>query len=148
MKARFTVRTVLLHITLVVVGVSLSLANEVIPIGTILKDAESYNLRVVTLEGTVRDVKPYKPYFQPFRCGAGVCYGAYTFMLVDEGGSLEVEHPVLDKTPSIKVPEVSEGERVIIEAQILAPGPYIELSKGITQERKTTHAVVRNIRRL
>src|SRR6266545_4357576 len=47
MKARFTVRTVLLHITLVVVGVSLSLANEVIPIGTILKDAESYNLRVV-----------------------------------------------------------------------------------------------------
>jgi len=145
--AQFSARKVLLHIILIAAGVALASAEDVISIGTILKNPESYNLRVVTLEGTVRDVKPYKPYFQPFRCEAGVCYGAYTFMLVDEGGSLEVEHPVLSKTPGAKVPEVSEGERVIIEAQILAPGPYIEHSKGITQERKTTHAVVKNIRR-
>lgn len=147
MLAQISARTVLFQIALVVASAAFALAGEVIPIGMILKNPEAYNLRVVTLEGTVHDVKPYKPYFQPFRCGVGVCYGAYTFMLVDEGGSLEVEHPVLDKTPSIKVPEVSEGERVIIEAQILAPGPYIEHSQGMTQERKTTHAVVKNIRR-
>ena len=147
LMARFSARTALLSIALVVAGVSFSLANEVIPIGTILKNPESYNLRVVTLEGTVRDVKPYKPYFQPFRCGVGVCYGAYTFMLVDEGGSLEVEHPVLDKKPGVKVPEVSEGERVIIEAQILAPGRYMEHGKGMTEERKTVQAMVKSMRR-
>ena len=122
-------------------------AGESIPIGEILKNPESYNLHVVTLEGTVRDVKPYEPYFEPIPCGQGVCYGTYTFMLVDETGSIEVAHPVMTKKPVVKVPEVPEGERAIIEAQILAPGRYMEHGKGITEERKTVQAMVKNMRR-
>jgi len=133
--------------TVVVVAVSLSLAGEVIPIGAILKDPDSYNLRVVTLEGTVRDVKPYEPYYKPFQCGGSVCYGAYTFTLVDETGSIEVAHTILSKKPGVKVPEISEGERAVIEAQILAPGRFIEKSRGITEERKKVQAVVKNMRR-
>ena len=145
--ARFSARIVVLHIALVVAGVSFSLAGEVVSIGEILKNPESYNMHVVTLEGTVRDVKPYEPYFEPIPCGQGVCYGAYTFTLVDETGSIEVAHPLLTKKPLVKVPEVPEGERVIIEAQILAPGRYMEHGKGMTEERKTVQAVVKNIRR-
>ncbi len=146
MMVQVTARTVLLHVILVAAGVALASAGEIIPIGTILKNPESYNLRVVTLQGTVRNVKPFEPYFELFGQG-GACYGTYTFTLEDETGSIEVDHTALCKKPTVPVPEVSEGERVIIEAQILAPGPYIEHSKGITQERKTTHAVVKNIRR-
>jgi hypothetical protein len=126
---------------------SVSLADGPVEIGAILKDPDSYNLRVVTLEGTVRDVKPYEPYYEPFQCGSGVCYGAYTFTLVDETGSIEVAHTMLSKKQGVKVPEISEGERVVIEAQILAPGRFIEESRGTTEERKKVQAVVKNMRR-
>src|SRR5437879_1101383 len=52
-----------------IVGVSFSLAGEVIPIKTILRNPESYYLHVVTLEGTVRHVKtPAIPFGS---CGQG-----------------------------------------------------------------------------
>jgi hypothetical protein len=146
MKAQFTVRTVLLHITLIAAGVSFALANEVISIGTILKNAESYNLRVVTIQGTVRDVKPFEPYFEPFMGTSGICYGAYTFILEDGTGAITLDHTVLCRTSRVLVPEVSEGEKVIVDAQILAPGRYIEQGKVFSEERQTAQAVVKNIR--
>jgi hypothetical protein len=145
--AQFPARKVLLHIALVAAGVSLALANEVIPIGTILKEAESYNLHVVTLQGTVRNVKPFEPYFEPFMGTSGICYGAYTFTLEDGTGAITLDHTVLCRTPRVLVPEVSEGEKVIVDAQILAPGRYIEDGKVFSEERQTAQAVVKNIRR-
>jgi hypothetical protein len=133
--------------TVVVVAVSLSLAGEVIPIGVILKDPDSYNLRVVTIQGTVQNVKPVEPYFETFSGKGGFCYGTYTFTLEDETGSIEVAHMPLCKKPIVPVPEVSKGEKIIIEAQILAPGLYAERSKGMSEERKTTQAIVKNISR-
>jgi hypothetical protein len=143
----FKLRLTCLLIALQSLSAAALFADGPVEIGAILKDPDSYNLRVVTLEGTVRDVKPYEPYYEPFRCGSGVCYGAYTFTLVDETGSIEVAHTMLVRKPGVKVPEVKDGERVVIEAQILAPGRFIEGSRGITEERKKVQAVVKNMRR-
>jgi hypothetical protein len=139
-------RTVLLPIALVVTGASFSLANEVIPIGTILKDAESYYLHDATLAGTVRHVKmlplPFKPpqSCNPMEGGRWSFYKPITFTLEDDTGSIVVDRLAACWPPGVKVPEVAEGEKVIIEAQILAPDPG---PKG----RAIIHAIVKNIRR-
>jgi hypothetical protein len=129
-----------------IAGVSFSLTGEVISIGTILKNPESYNLRVVTLEGTVRNVKPFEPYFEPYKGPGGVCYGTYTFTLEDKTGSIEVAHPTLCGPP-IQVPEVPEGDMALIEAQIFGLGQYSEWASGFPQFRQTPLAVVKSIRR-
>ncbi len=121
-------------------------AEEPVAIGTILKQPESYNLRVVTLQGTVRNVRPFEPYFAPFAGQGGRCYGAYTFTLEDASGSIEVFHPALC-APPIQVPEVPEGDKAMIEAQILGPGQYSEWAFGLPQFRQTPQAVVKSIHR-
>ncbi|HZC81320.1 MAG TPA: hypothetical protein VE222_06310, partial [Nitrospiraceae bacterium] len=92
--APFSARKVFLHITVIVACVSLSLANEVLPIGTILKNPESYYLHVVALAGTVRHVKVIlpPPSSLPQSCGkgGGIFYSPYTFTLEDETGSIVV----------------------------------------------------------
>src|SRR6266581_685497 len=127
--AWFSARTILLHLALVVAGVSFALADEIIPIGTILKDAESFYLLNVTLAGTVRHVKvlpfPFKPpqSCNPMEGGKWSFYKPITFTLEDETGSIVVDRLAACWPPGVKVPEVTEGENVIIEAQILAPDP-------------------------
>jgi hypothetical protein len=144
--AQFTARKILLHIALVVASVSFALAGEVIPIGTILKDANSYYLHDVTLAGTVRHVKvlplPFKPPqpCNPMEGGIWSFYKPITFALEDDTGSIVVDRLAACWPQGVKVPEVAEGEKVIIEAQILAPDPG---PKG----RAIIHAIVKNIRR-
>jgi hypothetical protein len=144
--AQLSARTILLHITLVVAGVSLAPADEAIPIGTILKDAESYYLHDVTLAGTVRRVKvlplpsaPPQP-CNPLAGGKRSFYNPITFTLEDDTGSIVVDRLVACWPPGAKLPEVAEGDKVIIDAQILAPDPG---PKG----RGIIHAIVKNIRR-
>ena len=130
-----------------IVGVSFSLAGEVIPIKTILKNPESYYLHVVTLEGTVRHVK--SPSI-PFRgsCGrGGVFYAPFTFTLEDETGSVVVGRMRLCWFTGLKVPEVTEGEKVIIDAEIFGPDQDSEFRKDFPGELPTTYAVVMNVRR-
>jgi hypothetical protein len=151
--ARFSARTVLLHITLVVVGVSFSLANEVIAIGTILKNPESYYLHAVTLKGTVGEVKllPLPPDSILRSCAfegfAGTFYNPMTFTLEDETGSIGVDRLAICGPEGLKVPEVTEGDEVIIEAEIRGPDQDSQRRMVIPGVRPTTHAVVRNIRR-
>jgi hypothetical protein len=121
-------------------------AAETLAIGTILQHPESYHGHVVTLQGTVRNARPFEPYFSPFAGKGGRCYGAYTFTLEDETGSIEVFHPALCGPP-IHVPEVPEGDKALIEAQILGPGQYSEHALGFPQFRQTPQAVVKSIRR-
>src|SRR5438445_8732211 len=113
--ALFSTRIVLLHMTVVVVAVSISLAGEVIPIGTILKNPDSYYLHVVILEGTVRHVKSLSHPLSGSPCsdGGGLFYNPFTFTLEDETGSIVVARPPFCWLLGLKVPEVSEGEKVI-----------------------------------
>jgi len=146
MMLPFSARRVLLHLVVVAASVSFAWADEAIPIGTILKDAESYYLHDVTLAGTVRRVKvlplPFKPpqSCNPMEGGKWSFYKPITFTLEDDTGSIVVDRLAACWPPGVKVPEVADGEKVIIEVQILAPDPG---PKG----RAIIHAVAKNIRR-
>jgi len=130
-----------------IVGVSFSLAGEVIPIRTILRNPESYYLHVVTLEGTVRHVKTPSIPFGSCGQGRGALYPPFTFTLEDETGSIVVGRMRVCRFLGLKVPEVSEGEKVIIDAEIFGPDQDSEFRKDFPGELPTTYAVVMNVRR-
>ncbi|MGH7253609.1 MAG: hypothetical protein ACREIE_07400, partial [Nitrospiraceae bacterium] len=97
----------------------LALSDEPIAIGEIVADPDLYHLKLVTVQGTVRQVKALAPYVQT---SGSTCYGAYTFRLEDDTGAIEIDVLGLCGNPVLKVPDVIEGDRVIVQAQILAPG--------------------------
>lgn len=92
------------------------LADDVVPIGVILSSSTSYNLRMVTVDGIVSDVKKYPPHSGVSGAPDIPIYGSYVFVLADETGSIEVE--VLGSVQSGLVVPVIEGERVKVVAQI------------------------------
>jgi len=97
-----------------------ALAAQDVPIGTITKDPEPFHLRQVTLRGTVREVHPLETYFQP---SGTACHSAYLFTLEDETGVLEVMVVGLCGSAMLpRPPDVSAGNRVLIRAEIQAPG--------------------------
>jgi len=98
---------------------ALAIADEPIAIGDIVADPDPYHLRLVTLHGTVRQVKALEPYSQT---SGTTCYGAYTFTLEDDTGLIGVAVLGVCGKPTIKAPDVFDGERVLVQAQILAPG--------------------------
>lgn len=93
--------------------------DEPIAISRVVEDPQAYHMRMVTLQGTVRQVEALEPYAQ--RSGT-TCYGAYLFTLEDEAESLTVAVLGLCGKPIIRDPGVSDGERVTVRAQIYAPG--------------------------
>lgn len=103
------------------ISAAASLASEPVPITEILTDPEPYHLKLVTLQGTVRQVKALEPYYQS--SGAG-CYGAYTFMLQDGTGTIAVAVLGICGKPMIRNPEVADGETVTVRAHIYAPGRF------------------------
>lgn len=114
-------KTLFTSLMIVFISAAASLANEPVPITEILTDPEVYHLKLVTLQGTVRQVKALEPYYQS--SGAG-CYGAYTFVLEDESGTIAVAVLGLCGNPVMRNPEVAEGETVMIQAHIYAPGRF------------------------
>src|SRR5713226_984346 len=109
-----------------------SFGAEPIPIGKVLADPKSFHMQIIPIRGTVHQVKILAPH-DPFQPG-DPCYGAYTFTLNDETGSITVKvqgHSVRCgvQTGSESL-EVSEGDKVVIEAKIYAPGHYVENFKS------------------
>jgi hypothetical protein len=101
-------------------------ALEAVPIIRIVKDPQTYHLMTVTLEGTVRQVQRLEPYFL---ADVFMCYGAYRFLLDDRTGSIEIGVRGMCGTaamrfPEIIAPDVSEGDRIRVDAEIHAPGGY------------------------
>ena len=99
---------------------------ESVPIIHIVKDPQTYHLMTVTLEGTVRQVQRLDPYFL---ADVFMCYGAYRFILDDRTGSIEIGVRGICGTPAMRfpeiiVPDVGEGDRVRVDAEIHAPGGY------------------------
>jgi len=131
-----------------------SFAGETVPIGTVLAHPDSYHLQKVTLRGKVLKVRALDLSERPNYLGRQIfCPGASTFTLEDETGSIEVEFlgvcedsGTLGKRPT----QVSDGDRVVIHAQVQAPSPIV--GEGRTniygEERSTVFAVTREIRRL
>lgn len=91
----------------------------------------SFHLKQVTLLGTVRNVTPLDPYKLP---AGTTCYGAYLFYLEDETASINVAAFGRCGIPTVKDPDVEEGQRIELIATIQAPshGGYYLSFQGVT----------------
>ena len=92
-------------------------AEDPLAIGEVLENAGPFHLKTVTLRGVVRDLKALEPYYQP--SGAG-CYGAYTFRVEDDTGSLPISVLGICGNPLLRPLVVQDGDHVIMTAQIHA----------------------------
>ena len=116
--------------------------DEPVPIGEVIADPDAYHMRIVLLQGTVRRVTQLPPYSPATDT---TCYGAYTFTLEDETGSVEISVLGFCGAPVFRTPEVREGEPILLKAQILSPNRLTSLSKG---EVKKLRAVANEIRHI
>jgi hypothetical protein len=117
-------------------------ADEPVPIGEVVADPDVYHFRLIPLQGTVRQVTQLPPYAPS---PDTTCYGAYTFTLEDESGSMEVEVLGICGKPLLRKPEVGDGERILLIAQILSPNRLTSASKG---EVKRLRALANSITHL
>jgi hypothetical protein len=112
-------------------------AAEPITIREILDDPKSFHLKQVTLQGTVRNVTPLDPYKLP---AGTTCYGAYLFYLEDETSSINVAVYGLCGVPTVKDPDVEDGQRIELAATIQSPshgGYYLSFQgEKVTGERE------------
>jgi hypothetical protein len=114
-------------------------ADEPVPIGEVIADPDAYHFRTIPLQGTVHQVTPLPPY-SPGQ--DTTCYGAYTFTLEDETGSIEISVLGICGKPLLRKPEVSDGEVILLAAQILSPNRLTSRSKG---EVKQLRAIANSI---
>ncbi len=122
-------------------------AEQPTSIQQILEDPRMYHLRRVTLHGTVRDVTPLDPYKLP---NETVCYGAYLFRLEEEAATIPVAVLGLCGKPTVRDPDVEDGDRVEVSATIQAPshgGYYLSFRglKVVTEQEGVVQAVADRI---
>lgn len=122
-------------------------AEQPTSIQQILEEPRSHHLRRVTLHGTVRDVTPLDPYKLP---NETVCYGAYLFRLEEEAATIPVAVLGLCGKPTVRDPEVEDGDHVEVSATIQAPshgGYYLSFQglKVVTEQEGIVQAVADKI---
>jgi hypothetical protein len=107
------------------VGLSLvALAEDPRSVSEIVQDPEAFHLKQVTVEGVVAGLKLLDPYFLP---SGTACYGAYTFVLEDETGNgtmLDVAVLGVCGPAFVRIPDVSDGDKVLVEADIQVPARF------------------------
>jgi hypothetical protein len=107
------------------------LRAEAVTIARLLADPQPYHFKVITLQGTVHQVHALRdaPETLPrldFQCY--LVHPPYTFVLADETGFLQItvrgRPPCVSKHSPAEPPDVSEGNRVSIDAQITVSPAY------------------------
>jgi hypothetical protein len=101
---------------------STSGATEQLSIQTLLAQAPSYELRLVTLRGVIREMQAMPPIPAMALKGCPVFYGQATFILEDDTGSLPVE-VLAGCRPQAAATLLNDGEQVVLSA-------VIHISKG------------------
>lgn len=88
-------------------------ASDTMNIKDLKANAMSYQLRTVTLHGTVKNLRVFPPH------PGKVCsvYGSYAFTLVEESGEVDVEKVGLCNDEQ-HTPSVDEGDDVTIQGQV------------------------------
>jgi len=103
-------------------------SSELVSIGKVLAQPSLYHMQIIRMQGVVRNVEILMPH-DPYRPG-DPCYGAYTFMLEDETGAIDVgvlgDRLHCGKPGRAAAPEVAAGDRVIVHGRIHAPGEYVD----------------------
>ena len=126
----------------VMILAGLAYADEPVSIGEVIADPDAYHFRTIPLQGAVRQVTPLPPYSP----GQGAtCYGAYSFTLEDETGSIEISVLGICGKPLLRKPEVTDGEVILLAAQILSPNRLTSTTKG---EVKRLRAIANSITHL
>jgi hypothetical protein len=100
------------------------LSEDPITISDIVADPETFHLKQVTIQGVVGRVKELAPYYLP---SGSACYGAYTFLLEDDsanGAVLDVAVLGVCGALRIRFPEVADGDRVRVQAEIQMPSRF------------------------
>jgi len=129
-----------------------AVADEPRSVSEIVQDPEAFHLKQVTLVGIVGGMKLLDPYFLP---SGTACYGAYTFVLEEEtgnGGLLDVAVLGVCGTPLIRIPDISDGDKVTIEADIQIPSHFgnfrgIQTGPFFKGEPPAVQAIARKITR-
>lgn len=125
-------------------------AGEPVTIAKLLTDPQPYHVRVITLQGTAHQVqilqdKPGSNPRQDFQCY--MVHPPYTFVLADDTGFLQISVaarlPCVSQMSPAEPPDVSEGDKVAIEAQITVGHQY---SEGA--DRLTVQALAKGVRKL
>ena len=116
-------------------GLPCAVAAEPISIREILDAPRTFHLKQVTLRGTVRDVTPLDPY--TLQAGT-MCYGAYLFYLEDDSSSINVAVYGLCGIPTVKDPDVEDGQQIELTATIQSPshGGYYLSFQGVKVARE------------
>ncbi|MGH7232164.1 MAG: hypothetical protein ACREJU_12510 [Nitrospiraceae bacterium] len=99
-------------------------ADEPTEVSAIMADPDAYHLRAVAIQGIVGRVRTLDPYFLP---SGTACYGAYTFTLEDTNGSgdlLEVAVLGVCGRPVVLYPEVADGDKIMVQAEIQIPSRF------------------------
>ena len=99
-------------------------SDEPVSISDIVTDPEVFHLKQVTIQGVVGRVKELQPYYLP---SGSACYGAYTFLLEDDsanGSILDVAVLGVCGAPRMRFPEVADGDRVRVQAEIQVPSRF------------------------
>jgi len=104
-----------------------ALADEPVPIGDLVADPDTFHFKIVILQGAVSHVTPLPPYSPT---PDTTCYGAYAFTLKDDSGAVDVSVLGICGRPLLREPEVRDGERIQLTAQILSPNRMTSAKKG------------------
>lgn len=99
-------------------------SEEPVSITDIVADPEVFHLKQVTIQGVVGRVKELEPYYLP---SGSACYGAYTFLLEDDsanGSVIDVAVLGVCGTPRMRFPEVADGDRIRVQAEIQMPSRF------------------------
>ena len=105
-------------------------AAEPVMIEKLQANPQAYNLKIVTLRGTVHQVQiltGQPPAFPQIDTRCLMVHPPYTFVLSDETGFLQItvraRPPCVSKHSPAEPPDVSDGESVSVDAQItVVPG--------------------------
>jgi hypothetical protein len=113
---------------------------EMVQLKNILTRPEAYHLKVVHLQGVATHVQALPSTF--INKFGTVCFGAYTFTLSDETGSIVVEVPSMCGRSQEAMTTIAENQEVFAEVRIEAPGYYT--GQGIAppgEFKSTTRAI-------
>lgn len=120
----------IVQVLLMYAGLSLGLAAEPVTIEKLQADPQSFNLKMVTLRGTVNQIQilTNPPSTLPrIDTQCLMVHPPYTFVLSDETGFLQItvraRPPCVSQHSPAEPPDVADGDTVSVDAQItVTPG--------------------------
>jgi hypothetical protein len=123
-------RTVAVQTLMWCLGGSLALAAESVTVERLQADPHAYNLKLVTLKGTVHQIQILTsppPAFPQIDTRCLMVHPPYTFILSDETGFLQItvraRPPCVSKQSPAEPPDVADGDSISVDAQItVVPG--------------------------